>query len=145
MMIAFFHQHGRALRLCGCAALSLLLSGCLSAPEETTAPTPTVQAAPAPAEATVAPPPKSVNSIEQCRKALDSLQKINPQSYRQKKAYFDSLLGSVAQYSAVRGEVSGGTKDTIDALYKFKTNKVCADIENEVMNGLVRRAERMTP
>lgn len=145
MMIAFFHRRGRALRLCGCAAFALLLSGCLSAPEETTTPAVTVQAAPAPAEATVAPPPKPANSIEQCRKALDSLQKINPQSYRQKKAYFDSLLSSVAQYSAVRGEVSGGTKDTIDALYKFKTNKVCADIENEVMNGLVRRAERMTP
>lgn len=137
------------IRTCGGVLFpALLLTGCLSATEtENAAPesvvTPVAAAtAPQPAKT---PPPARVNSVEQCRNALDSLKKINPKSYQQKKAYFDALIGSVAQYSAVRGEVSGGTKDTIDALYKFKTNKICADIENEVMNGLVRRAERMTP
>ncbi|MBB1585003.1 hypothetical protein [Serratia sp. OS31] len=81
-------------------------------------------------------------SIDQCRKALDSLRVISPATYRQKKAYFDSLVTSVSQYSSVRGEVGVGTRDTVDALYKFKTGQVCAEIEHQVMNALVRRIDK---
>ncbi|MDL4455009.1 hypothetical protein QRZ34_28915 [Klebsiella michiganensis] len=77
--------------------------------------------------------------MAQCEKALASLRAINPASYQKKKAYFDALVGSVSRYGDIRGAVSDSTRETVDALYKFKAGKVCADIENEVMNGLVSK------
>lgn len=81
------------------------------------------------------------NKVALCQNELASLKKVSPNAYVEKKAYFDSLLNSVAVYASVRGDVNAQTKDTLDALYKYKTNQVCAEIEKEVLQGLIRRGE----
>ncbi|OMQ20485.1 hypothetical protein BMI79_18280 [Serratia oryzae] len=81
------------------------------------------------------------NRLGLCQSELASLQSVNPKAYAAKKAYFDSLVRNASVYSAVRGDVNTQTKDTLDALYKYKTNQVCAEIERDVLNGLIRRGE----
>lgn len=137
------------------------LSGCLFGgsppptaslvtPAAESAPAETVGVPPTPTRADLAATPAAgtsgeVRSMAQCDKALASLRAINPASYQKKKAYFDSLVSSVSRYGDIRNAVSDSTRETVDALYKFKAGKVCADIENEVMNGLVSKAERGAP
>ncbi|RDK91079.1 hypothetical protein C8D90_105367 [Enterobacillus tribolii] len=116
------------------------------------APTPrstqTAQSAPAPMPAPApAPMPEPVSSpaergrIGLCQSELASLQKISPKTYAAKKASFDNLIRSASVYTAVRGDINAQTKDTMDALYKYKTNQMCSEIERAVMDGLIRRGE----
>lgn len=81
------------------------------------------------------------NKVALCQSELASLKKVSPSVYLERKAYFDSLLNSVSVYASVRGDVNSQTKDTLDALYKYKTNQVCAEIEQDVLRGLIRRGE----
>lgn len=83
------------------------------------------------------------NKVALCQSELASLKKVSPNAYLEKKAYFDSLLSSVAVYASVRGDVNAQTKDTLDALYKYKTNQVCAEIERDVLQGLISRGESL--
>ncbi|MFV8846086.1 hypothetical protein [Serratia fonticola] len=83
------------------------------------------------------------NKVALCQNELASLQKVSPNAYLEKKVYFDNLLNSVAVYASVRGDVNIQTKETLDALYKYKTNQVCAEIEKEVLQGLIRRGESL--
>lgn len=100
--------------------------------------TPTTTPAPAPKPA---PEPKKENRIGLCQSELASLKKVNEKAYAARKAYFDSLVSNASVYSSVRGEVNSQTKDTLDALYKYKTNQVCAQIERDVLDALIRRGE----
>lgn len=79
--------------------------------------------------------------IALCQSELASLQKINPAVYAAKKASFDNLVRNASVYTSVRGDINIQTKDTLDALYKYKTNQMCGDIERAVMDGLIRRGE----
>ncbi|HBE9082900.1 hypothetical protein [Serratia fonticola] len=85
--------------------------------------------------------PDKGNKVALCQNELASLKKVSPNDYEEKKAYFDSLLNSVSVYASVRGDINTQTKDTLDALYKYKTNQVCAEIERDVLQGLIRRGE----
>ncbi|AJW28987.1 hypothetical protein Z042_25760 [Chania multitudinisentens RB-25] len=81
------------------------------------------------------------NRLGLCQSELASLKMVNPKAYAARKAYFDNLVRNASVYSAVRGDVNSSTKDTLDALYKYKTNQVCAEIERDVLNGLIRKGE----
>ncbi|VTR60887.1 Uncharacterised protein [Serratia fonticola] len=72
---------------------------------------------------------------------LASLKQVNPKAYAIKQANFNRLVNNASVYSAVRGDVSSTTKDTLDALYKYKTNQLCAEIERDVLQGLIQRGE----
>lgn len=87
------------------------------------------------------PPTAPQQKMGLCQSQLASLRSISPKTYGVRKAQFDGLVNSASVYTAVRGEVSGQTKETVDALYKYKTNQICADIERDVMQGLIRRGE----
>ena len=76
-----------------------------------------------------------------CHKDLVSLEKINPAEYRRQKAMFDKLQQTAVTYSAVRNDVHNDTKDTMDALYKYKVYEVCRSISDAVTNGLVHEGE----
>ncbi|VXC99489.1 hypothetical protein [Serratia oryzae] len=123
----------------------LLLAGCES---KNSSPSSKMQPVVSP-PAAIEPPPQPViekpavqeNRLGLCQSELASLQSVNPKAYAAKKAYFDSLVRNASVYSAVRGDVNTQTKDTLDALYKYKTNQVCAEIERDVLNGLIRRGE----
>lgn len=130
--------------LCG----GLLLAGCQNNQAKKTVPqnqplTTTVQAPPQ--QISVSPPPAppeaKTNKISLCQSELASLRQVSPKAYAAKKALFDRLVSNASVYSAVRGDVNAGTKDTLDALYKYKTNQLCADIERDVLQGLIQRGE----
>lgn len=114
----------------------LLLAGCANESPVTSFVTPSAEPVVA-----LAPPPPKPTRMSQCQSELASLQTISPRAYAARKASFDSLVKNASVYSAVRGEVNSSTKDTLDALYKYKTNQVCAEIGRDVLNGLIRRVE----
>lgn len=125
----------------------LLLAGCQNTAKKGSQDKPQVTAtieAP-PQQISVSPPPAPAepksNKIGLCQSELASLKQINPRAYAVKQAYFNRLLNNASVYSAVRGDVNAATKDTLDALYKYKTNQLCADIEREVLQGLIQRGE----
>ncbi|WP_025123179.1 MULTISPECIES: hypothetical protein [unclassified Serratia (in: enterobacteria)] len=115
----------------------LLLVGCANESPVTSLVTPAAE----PVVVAAPPPPPKPTRMSQCQSELASLQTINPRAYAARKASFDSLVKNASVYSAVRGEVNSSTKDTLDALYKYKTNQVCAEIGRDVLNGLIRRVE----
>ncbi|WP_058913419.1 hypothetical protein [Entomohabitans teleogrylli] len=80
-------------------------------------------------------------SLNICQSELATLQKVSPKTYAAKKAQFENLLRTASLYTTVRGDINGSTKETLDALYKYKTNQICSSIANAVMEGLIRKGE----
>lgn len=83
----------------------------------------------------------SDGQLGDCQNELNSLRLISATKYAVSKRDFDNLVKSASVYTQVRGGVNGKTKDTLDALYRYKTNQVCMQIERQVMDGLIRRGE----
>ncbi|WP_337261679.1 MULTISPECIES: hypothetical protein [unclassified Serratia (in: enterobacteria)] len=130
----------------------LLLAGCQNNQAKKTMPQNQPQSKPLttnvqapPRQISVSPPPAppeaKTNKISLCQSELVSLKQVSPRTYAVKKAQFDRLVSNASVYSAVRGDVNAATKDTLDALYKFKTNQLCADIEHDVLQALIQRGE----
>lgn len=126
----------------------LLLAGCQKTSQtrwQEHPPATTVQAPPQ--QISVSPPPEpaaaetKASKIGLCQSELASLKQVNPKAYAIKQANFNRLVNNASVYSAVRGDVSSTTKDTLDALYKYKTNQLCAEIERDVLQGLIQRGE----
>ncbi|WP_336798302.1 hypothetical protein [Erwinia aphidicola] len=83
------------------------------------------------------------NKITLCQRELASLKQLNPKAYTVYQASFNGLVNNAGVYGAVRGDVNVATRETIDALYKYKTNLLCAEIEREVLQGLIRTGENV--
>ena len=77
-----------------------------------------------------------VERMERCRRELDALKKINPQIYKMRKTEFDNLMAGAVIYNGVRNDIGDYTQNAVDALYRFKTEKFCADISADVLNNL---------
>ncbi|MFB5186759.1 hypothetical protein OP861_06825 [Yersinia intermedia] len=82
-----------------------------------------------------------VTQLQQCQKGLEVLGTIQPQKSTPYKQAFDHLMNSAAQYSGVRLRVSTETQNTVDALYRYRVSKLCAEINQAVLLGLTERAE----
>lgn len=82
-------------------------------------------------------------SAAECRRDLQALSKVNPQLYSQNKARFDELLNQASVYTSVREGVDMQTKDTVDAMYKYKTRIVCRDIKQMVYQSLINSGESL--
>jgi outer membrane murein-binding lipoprotein Lpp len=126
----------------------LLLAGCQKAAQTSSqadTQASTVQAPPQQISVSPPPPPAAAetktNKIGLCQSELASLKQVNPKAYAVKQANFNRLVNNASVYSAVRGDVNSTTKDTLDALYKYKTNQLCAEIERDVLQGLIQRGE----
>lgn len=78
-----------------------------------------------------------------CQRELQALAKVNPAVYAQKKIRFEKLLSQAAIYTGVRKEIDLQTKETIDALYKYKTRKLCSDIQQLVRVELINAGENI--
>lgn len=127
--------------LLACLIISntLLMAGCASERPATSLVTPAAE--PTPVVIETPPPPPEPTPISRCQSELASLQTVNPRAYAVRKAKFDSLLTNASLYSGVRGDVNALTKNTLDALYKYKTNQLCAEIGQDLLNGLIRKVE----
>ncbi|HHI2554931.1 permease [Klebsiella aerogenes] len=74
-----------------------------------------------------------------CRKALDSLQTIDPTQAAPLKREFQGLVTTATQYGGVRDQVGETTRQTIDAMYQFRTLRLCAEINQSLMDSLVKQ------
>lgn len=79
--------------------------------------------------------------ISVCQNELASLRRLNPDAYNTKQAEFSRLVNNASLYKSVRSDVNPSTKATVDALFTFRTNRLCADISREVMLSLIAKGE----
>lgn len=140
-------MHKKKVWLAAVLALVPWLSGCSqsgdSAPVSLVTPMTDAQS---PVETTIQPPPIEVAEIsgdaevhmQHCHGELQALQKVDGKRYAERKVEFDRLMAGAALYAGIRGAVQSRTQDAVDALYRYRTDKLCADIGQDVLNGLSR-------
>lgn len=63
-------------------------------------------------------PAEADEAILACKRDLDSLKRVNAKAWTSRKTDFDALVSGVSVYASVRGNVSGKTRDTLDALHR---------------------------
>ncbi|QCT88078.1 hypothetical protein [Escherichia sp. E4742] len=79
-----------------------------------------------------------VEKMERCRRELEALKKIDSAVYNKRKAEFDRLVSGASLYNGVRSDVGNYTQSAVDALYRFRSNKLCADIASDVLKELAK-------
>lgn len=80
--------------------------------------------------------------LAQCQRELAALQVASPSRYQQRKAEFDRLMAGAAQYGGIRTSVNNETQDTLDSLYRYKVGRLCAEISQDVLSGLMETGEQ---
>ena len=81
------------------------------------------------------------SGINVCRKELNILKRIDNAHYNARKTVFDKLMSGAKLYGDVRADIQNGARSTVDALFAYKVEKLCADISQDVLNGLSRIGE----
>ncbi|CAI1009368.1 Uncharacterised protein [Serratia entomophila] len=85
---------------------------------------------------------REAERMQQCQRELDAMRNMDPERYQKFKREFDALMSGAAQYAGVRPKVNTDTQETVDALYRYRTSRICADISATMMTGLADRGER---
>lgn len=138
-----------------CLVMVLILAGCARQGEKKMPPQPPVR----PAEK-VEVPVKEVRSagipspsgaadistdpgLSVCDRELRALKRVDARRYAQRRAQFDRLMSGASLYADIRTDVTGGTREAVDAMYRFRTVKLCAEISKDVLEVLTRQNEGM--
>nr|WP_227540158.1 MULTISPECIES: hypothetical protein [unclassified Raoultella] len=123
----------------------ILLVGCNTNPSRQSARviTPSSEATLNQSQAQQKPVELEQERIDSCREALESLKEVNPKQGELLGNNFTALIGAASQYNSVRGKVAEPTRQGIDSMYQFKSIKLCADIEKELIDSLVKRGENI--
>ncbi|EOG5643132.1 hypothetical protein ACLE3B_001040 [Salmonella enterica subsp. enterica serovar Chester] len=79
------------------------------------------------------------SAVEKCGRELKTLKRLDMQRYTQRKSQFDRLMSGASVYADVRKDVAGGTQEAVDAMYRFRTGKLCAEISRDVLDALARQ------
>ena len=85
--------------------------------------------------------PPSEEALRQ--QQLGALRAIDEKQYQRYKQSFDSLMSGASQYASLRARVNGDTQATVDALYRYKVNYLCAGVNQAVLTGLADRGEQI--
>ncbi|MEN4247697.1 hypothetical protein P9A06_24195 [Serratia marcescens] len=86
---------------------------------------------------------REIERLTLCQEQLGALIKINPKQHQQYKQAFDNLMNGASQYASLRVQVNNNTQETVDALYRYKINYLCAGVSQAVLTGLAERAEQV--
>lgn len=78
----------------------------------------------------------NITRMERCRRELDALKKVDINIYNKRKSEFDKLMSDAVIYNGVRVDVRDYTQGAVDALYRFRVDKLCADISSDMLNNL---------
>lgn len=113
--------------------LTTLLSGC-KAPVR-----PQVTGLRPTATPTEQPLGRGVQHLQQCQQQLKILSTLQDVSYPPTQREFDRLMRGAAQYAGLRTRVNESTQDTVDALYRYRVNLLCAQINQAVLNRLAEK------
>lgn len=93
--------------------------------------------------------PESIHSrtkmarLEQCRQELEVIQSLGSESKKRYQQAFDGLMQEVSRYSGLRAGVGADTQETVDALYQYRVNRLCAEIHLALLTGLAERGEQV--
>lgn len=79
-----------------------------------------------------------VEKMERCRRELEALKRIDSAVYNKRKGEFDKLVSGASLYNGVRSDVGNYTQSAVDALYRFRSDKLCADIASDVLKELAK-------
>uniref|UniRef100_A8GJF5 Lipoprotein n=2 Tax=Serratia TaxID=613 RepID=A8GJF5_SERP5 len=112
--------------------LTVLLSGCQSTQRTATA------GAPLPMQ-TEQQASKEVQHLRQCQQELKALNTLQAASYPALQRTFEQLMRGAAQYAGLRTNVNENTQDTVDSLYRYRVNLLCAQINQAVLNRLAEQ------
>ncbi|EBO9664760.1 hypothetical protein ZP13_24805 [Salmonella enterica subsp. enterica] len=85
------------------------------------------------------------SAMENCSRELTVLKRLNTRQYTQRKAQFDRLMSGASVYAEIRTDVAGGTREAVDAMYRFRTGLLCAEISRDVLDALARQGEDARP
>lgn len=77
-----------------------------------------------------------IEKMERCRREIETLKRIDIRMYNQRKAEFDRVMQGADIYSGVRSDVRASTRDAVDAFYRYRVDKMCADISKNVLDSL---------
>lgn len=117
---------------------SVLLSGCETLKRPLIGKPQVVQEPPEQSQAE-----REAAQLAQCQKELDALHPVDANRYQDYKQEFNRLMNGAAQYAGVRTRVSAGTQETVDALYRYKVKRLCADISQALLTGLSDMGDRV--
>ncbi|CAI1890853.1 MULTISPECIES: hypothetical protein [Serratia] len=82
---------------------------------------------------------KEVQHLRQCQQQLKTLNTLQAASYPGLQRSFDQLMRGAAQYAGLRTSVNENTQDTVDALYRYRVNLLCSQINQNVLNKLAEQ------
>lgn len=114
---------------------AVLLTGCQTSPSTEKEPTPEPQVQ----HSTEAE--REAARLQQCQAELEALRTVQPKMFTGYKQEFDRLMNGAAQYAGLRTQLNTETQDTVDALYRYRVNKLCAQINQAVLLGLAEHGE----
>jgi hypothetical protein len=81
--------------------------------------------------------------LKNCKKELDILKGVSPEKFTVNKRTFDEQLGGAAQYVGLRKEVNANIQETVDSLYCYKVNRLCAETSQVALEALVERVSKL--
>ncbi|MGU9760855.1 hypothetical protein ACV1BL_25545 (plasmid) [Serratia marcescens] len=82
---------------------------------------------------------QEVQRLQQCQQQLQALRTLKAADYSETQRAFDALMRSAAQYSTLRTNIGETTQDTVDALYHYRVNLLCAQINQAVLDRLAEQ------
>ncbi len=96
-----------------------------------------------PASQVVTPTDEEIEAaqLQQCQKSLDALQKVRTLKSVEYKKNFEKLMIGAAEYSRIRNRIKNETQGTVDALYRYRVSKLCAQIDQALLLGLTESGE----
>lgn len=115
---------------------SLLLGGC----EARKRPTAQATAEPTQEQSLAA---REAEQLAQCQKELEALKPVDARQHQTYQQEFSRLMSGAAQYAGVRTQANSDTQETVDALYRYKVRRLCADISQALLTGLADMGERV--
>lgn len=80
--------------------------------------------------------------LKNCQEELNILKGVSPVKYTVYKRTFDGLMGGAAQYAGLRKAVNPNIQETVDALYRYKVNRLCTEVSQVALEALVERGEQ---
>lgn len=81
--------------------------------------------------------------LARCQKELEALKPVAAEQHQGFQQEFGRLMSGAAQYASVRSQTNSGTQETVDALYRYKIKRLCADISQALLTGLADMGERV--
>lgn len=79
--------------------------------------------------------------LKQCQQELESLNRVDSKSFKEMKGSFDKLMSTAAQYSEIRKNVSQQMQGTVDAMYKYKIEKLCSEVSTTLLKSTLAQGE----